>query len=87
MVADEVRKLSQSTTEATSGIQRLLATIETDSHEAVATMTQSMERSQTNLAQYSVQLAAVVDSGNDKKADTQTNVLPVHHDGGDVELF
>ena len=156
VVADEVRKLSQSTTEATSGIQHLLAMIEGDSQEAITTMTQSMERSQSNLeqvteagamfsaivaalsgirehntqcaglatqqvaaahdihegisqinlniaelvaiarqnisdnsdlAQYSVQLATVVDAGVDKKAAVQTKVLPLRHDGGNVELF
>lgn len=65
VVADEVRKLSQNTTEVTSRIHTLLATIESDSQAAKQTMKQSMEQGQMNLARVSeagASFAAIVES-------------------------
>jgi len=49
VVADEVRALSQRTTEATAEIQGLIATISTDSREAVDRMARSTDMSTQNL--------------------------------------
>lgn len=53
VVADEVRKLSQSTTEVTNRMQKLLATIEVDSSDALRAMEESVQQSRTNLEQVS----------------------------------
>lgn len=65
VVADEVRTLAQRTTDVTNQIQTLLASIDTDSQEAVQTMNASMAQSQTNLVQVreaGEHFAAIVDA-------------------------